>query len=152
MKRGFLSDEYKFVAIVAPNRNEWMIADLAINMVGGTSVPFYQALSADATQHIVNETGVTTLFGAGPDLLRFVKLGKEATEGIKNIVSFDGVSEDLINASEDRFVLFDYWKEISSDEVNSYELELESPSLKSIFTLSYTSGTTGLPKGVMVTN
>ena len=49
MKRGFLSDEHKFVAIVAPNRNEWMFADLAINMIGGTSVPFYQALSADAT-------------------------------------------------------------------------------------------------------
>ena len=79
IKNGFLSEMYKFIAIVAPNRNEWMITDLAINMVGGTSVPFYQALSAEATQHIVNETGVTTLFGSGPDLLRFVRLGKEAT-------------------------------------------------------------------------
>ena len=152
MKRGFLSEEDKFVAIVGTNRNEWMITDLAINMIGGVSVPFYQALSGDATQHIVSETGVTTLFGAGPDILRFVKLGKEATEGIQNIVSFDGVSEELISASENRFVLFDYWKEISSDEINSYELELESQSLDSLFTLSYTSGTTGLPKGVMVTN
>ena len=49
IKNGFLSEMNKFIAIVAPNRNEWMVTDLAINMVGGTSVPFYQALSAEAT-------------------------------------------------------------------------------------------------------
>ena len=47
--REFLSEEYNFISIVAPNCNEWMITDLAINMIGGSSVPFYQALGPDAT-------------------------------------------------------------------------------------------------------
>lgn len=47
--RGFLTEEHNFVSIVAPNCNEWMITDLAMNMIGGALVPFYQALSSEAT-------------------------------------------------------------------------------------------------------
>ncbi len=84
------------MAIVSPNRNEFMISDLAINLVGGASIPFYQALGPEACQHILEETNLTTFFGAGADVLRFVKMGKEVTANVKNIVSFDGVSEELV--------------------------------------------------------
>lgn len=91
-----------------------MVADLAINLCGAASVPFYQALGPDACRHILEETNLTTLLGAGPDVLRFVKMGTDVTGSVKNIVCFDGISEDLAQAAGDNYVIYDFWKEIGS--------------------------------------
>ena len=151
-KYGFLSEGERFIGIVSPNRNEFMITDLAVNLVAGATVPFYQALGAEASKHILEETGLTTFFGAAPDMLRFVKMGPEVTGPVKNIVCFDGVSEELAAAAGDNYTCYDYWKEVASDAVKEFSLDLPAPEMDALFTLSYTSGTTGLPKGVMITN
>ena len=129
-----------------------MIADLAVNLCGAASVPFYQALGPEACKHILEETNLTTLLGAGPDVLRFVKMGPDVTSSVKNIVCFDGISDDLVQAAGDHYTLLDFWKEIGSEEVKSFDLTIPVPDLEALFTLSYTSGTTGLPKGVMLSN
>ena len=48
----------------------------------------------------------------------------------------------------------DYWLEIKSAAIGDTELipPMEPPTLESIYTLSYTSGTTGRPKGAMISN
>lgn len=51
-----------------------MIIDLAINLLGFTSVPFYQALSGDAILNVLEETEVKCVFGSASDLLKISKM------------------------------------------------------------------------------
>lgn len=51
-KYGFPNEE-GIVAIVGPNCNAWLIVDLALNMLGLASVPFFQALSSEARTYIL---------------------------------------------------------------------------------------------------
>ena len=54
----------KVVGICSINRHEWLITDLACNLVDVTSVPLYETLGDDMLQVILNQTEMTTLFGS----------------------------------------------------------------------------------------
>lgn len=62
-KHGLAANDTGLVSIVGPNCNAWIIVDLALNMLGLASVPFFQALAPEARAYILEETEVTSLFG-----------------------------------------------------------------------------------------
>lgn len=100
---------------------------------------------------MLEETGVTTLFGTSSDLIKIAKLPN--TSDITTLVCFDGITEELRDTSKD-FTLLDYWTEVKSEAIKGHQVipPMIPPTRDSIFTLSYTSGTTGRPKGAMISN
>ena len=128
------------IGIYSKNCREWIISDLAIVMAGYVSVPFFPSLNGKELSYILEYGDVDALF-----------LGKiETWEDIKN---------DLPNDMP--MVTFPHYKGCSKvtrgfkwhDFINSYEpiQNPNKPKLSDLWTIIFTSGTTGNAKGVMLT-
>jgi len=51
------------IGIVGLNREEWIVTDLACNLLDITSVPLYETLGSEMLNQILVETEMKTLFG-----------------------------------------------------------------------------------------
>lgn len=136
------------VAVLSENRPEWVIADLAILAAGGVSVPIYPTLPAAQVVHILADSGAKGIIaenakqltkamgtpGAAPALSLLVAMEAEAAQG--SIRSLDAVMQegDAANSEE------------------SYEARRDGVQPDDLMCLVYTSGTTGSPKGAMLTH
>lgn len=125
------------VALVSKNCAEWIITDLAIWMAGGVSVPLYPTLVAETVRLIMEHSESKFLFVGKLDDWGMMKDG--VPEGVKQIA--------LSLAPEDALKSFPVVTDIIRDTAPI--AEVNQPALSDLATIVYTSGTTGMPKGVM---
>ena len=140
------------VSIISNTRLEWVTADLGILGAGCTTVPIYQSSTADDMQYIINDAEVVAAFVENAAQVQKLKEIKSQIPNVKQIISFDAVEDN-----EDGWVLT--WSELVArgtaelDGVReSLEARMSDASPDDLLTLVYTSGTTGRPKGVMITH
>jgi long-chain acyl-CoA synthetase len=125
------------VAILSKNCAHWIIADLAIMMAGHISVPIYPTLSADGIRPLLEHSGSQLIFLGKLDNYQSQK--SALPESLQRIsFPFYGVKEGML--WDDLIQKFDPVKNIA---VLSEE---------AVATIMYSSGTTGTPKGVMLSH
>ena len=125
------------VALVSKNCAEWIIADLAIWIAGGVSVPLYPTLVADSVKLILDHSES-----------RFLFVGKlDDWDIMKNGVSADIKQIAFSLAPEEVRAKAPNWADIIAAQAPL--AEPASPAPEDLATIIYTSGTTGVPKGVM---
>ena len=132
------------IAVIAKNRPEWIMLDLAVQKIGAVLTPVYPTINDLELEYILQDSRIKIIFTNDRELSEKVAGVKGNLPDLKEIYSFekiDGVK---------------HWKEILSlgDEENSRQLESISAALKyeDLATIIYTSGTTGKPKGVMLSH
>ncbi|MEY9876738.1 long-chain acyl-CoA synthetase [Streptacidiphilus sp. MAP12-33] len=130
------------VALMARTRYEWTVLDFAVWAAGGQTVPVYPTSSAEQVEWILRDSGAVLLLVESPEL---VKLTSAVVDGLETPLrlAVPSVDEDLLGFLADL-----------GHEVPHAELERRRAALtpETIATLVYTSGTTGRPKGCVLTH
>lgn len=133
-------EQQEKIAIISPNRPEWIITDLAVQMTGAVLTPLYPTISPAEMEYILKEAGVHVVFVASRDLYERFKKAFDNTPTIKHIYSFDNI-DDVVN-----------WQELIDKQLKPDATIMNSIGEDTLATIIYTSGTTGNPKGVMLSH
>lgn len=136
----FLQDKLhegpKHIGILSKNSAHWILADLAIAAAGAISVPFYATLTQDQLHQVLVHSDCQILLVGKLDHWEKIKAGIP-----EHIL--------LIHTPESSEKTGVQWNDILE---TTKEIELiTKPIPAEVATIVYTSGTTGLPKGVLIT-
>jgi len=135
------------VGIFSYNRPEWAIADLAILKLGGIVVPVYHmpdhVLPAANVKYILNDAQVKLIFVENALLLSVIEQIRPEVPGLKNVIYFGQTK-----VSGPGYLQF---SDLSRNAATAAEPDTRI-SIDDIATIVYTSGTTGEPKGVVLSH
>ncbi|VVT47072.1 uncharacterized protein SAPINGB_P001529 [Magnusiomyces paraingens] len=149
------------VGLYGPNTRNWVVADLACAYTALTSVPLYDTLGPESTQYIINLTEMPIIFASLAHIPYLLSI-KDKLPLLKTLVSLNEFEspEFYEQPGYGKRDLVTKWA--ASVGVTVYSMsEVEAIGQKSprklrklvpedIQSLCFTSGTTGLPKGVII--
>ena len=141
-------DGHSFLGIYAPTCLNWTLVDLACVTRNLITVPIFDTLQSDAVEHIINQTKLRVMVASSVNAEKLLKLAQSGNiPSLKVIILLDGAQKDK-NPFIDLGINLYSLTEISNMEVP----EQENTEKSEILTICYTSGTTGLGKGAIITN
>ena len=140
------------VAILSENRPEWPIADVASLLLGAVTVPLYTTLTAEQNAFLLNDSGCRIIFLSSDQQLQKILSVLPQTR-LEKIVVMDEleIASDAPGASK-CVAMSQIMLEGPEDLGAELESRARSIGPDDLATIVYTSGTTGVSKGAMLTH
>ncbi|KAG0297871.1 Long chain acyl-CoA synthetase 7 peroxisomal [Dissophora globulifera] len=136
--------------IFSINRREWTMSELAAYMYNYITVPLYDTLGVAAIEYIANETEME-LIVASSDKAAIILHLKPSLPTVKTIVVMDDYDEILAIEAAELHVKIISWTDVERSGLER-PVQAIHPTEDDVATLCYTSGTTGTPKGAVLTH
>jgi long-chain acyl-CoA synthetase len=132
------------VAIHAENRPEWLVADLAIQGIGAISVGIYPTSPAAEVSYLLAHSGAVVLIAEDEEQLDKAQAVREELPDLRQIVVIDprNVRDQVMTFADLE----------GEGELADYERSVAELDPQATAVLVYTSGTTGPPKGAMLSH
>lgn len=125
------------IAILAPTSYEWALIDLACLSCGAVTVPIYETDSAAQITHILADSDISLVFTATSQQAELVR--SVADESVRIMALDQGAEREIAEAS-------------LGVEQSVLEERRDGVELHDLATIIYSSGTTGMPKGIELTH
>ncbi|KAH0795945.1 AMP-binding enzyme family protein [Histomonas meleagridis] len=151
-KLGIKSKDY--VALYSENRPEWILASDSSYILGFTVIHLYDTFALDALEFSIVNCGTHSIILSKKNMKKFHQLNDKVLQQFHNIILFDEITADEIPFKTKvesfgiKFMTFDEVCKLGSDaRIPPADIDPEQ-----IMYVCYSSGTTGFPKGVMISN
>ncbi|KAL8263469.1 hypothetical protein R6Q59_021599 [Mikania micrantha] len=138
--------------IYGTNCTKWVVSMQACNAHGLHCVPLYDTLGADAVKYIICHAEISIIFVEQTKIYEVLKTLHDTGKYLKTLVSFSTITNEQKQMAEKYGLQLYPWEIFLHLGISKDRFELPSKMRSDICTIMYTSGTTGEPKGVMITN
>jgi long-chain acyl-CoA synthetase len=141
------------VALFAKNSPEWAVSDWANVTTGFITVPIYDTLTAEKAAYILKDSGAKVAIVQGKDHLDKIRSVHKQLKDLKHIVIIEEMFEKSLEANEHLFD--DALKEgaaFTKKKPDEWTKMKDAVKPDDVASIVYTSGTTGEPKGVILTH
>ena len=152
----YKNNKFNLVGIFAKNCTEWVVADMGCQMDSVTTATLYATLGQEAFKYICDQTKIKTIL-VSPDLVKLLCQNKQKfkLEYLTNAILFDLTTncdskKELENLRKAGFTAYSFTEDFLKENKNIKNTDLLLSQPETIMTICYTSGTTGDPKGVML--
>ncbi|XP_076440059.1 long-chain-fatty-acid--CoA ligase 5-like [Babylonia areolata] len=139
------------IGVYSQNRPEYVITDCGLWTYSMVGVPLYDTLGAEACNHIINQAEISIVICDVNTKVKNLLKRKSATPGLKTIVvmeDIDGESRTQADQAGIKLMQFSDLEKLGQE--NPAKINPAKPD--DVCIICYTSGTTGIPKGAMLTH
>ncbi len=142
------------VSILSEDRKEWAYFDMGIQAVGGIASGIYTTDSAKQLAYLVNNSDSRFLIVEDEEQLDKYLQIEDEVPGLLNVIILE--DEGLHDLEHHRCMmigdLYEIGKKAAAEAPDVFEAEIDKAEPQDTAILVYTSGTTGMPKGAMISN
>ena len=142
----------EMVSILADNRLEWIYTDMGALGIGACIIPIYPTLPSDEIEYIINNSESKVILTENKAQLKKVLEVLDKCPSIEKIIvmeDMDAVGHPKVMSFKD---LMELGRKKYAEDSSLFEKLSKEVTADDLATLVYTSGTTGLPKGAMISH
>ncbi|OWK00358.1 ACSL1 [Cervus elaphus hippelaphus] len=153
LHKGFKAAPDQFIGIFAQNRPEWVIIEQGCFAYSMVIVPLYDTLGTEAITYIINKAELSLVFVDKPEKANLLLEGVEnkLIPCLKTVVLMDSYGSDLLERGKKCGVEIISMKALE-DLGRANRRKPKPPAPEDLALICFTSGTTGNPKGAMITH